>query len=91
MNMEIIQNRYGSDRVIEKISPSRIRITGDSMVSRIRKDESGKCTMYDFEGGPCLNVGGKINFGKLDWVITKIEEEKQEHENLCSVILDIKM
>jgi hypothetical protein len=91
MNMEIIQNRYGDDRVIEKISPSKLRVTGESIVSKIRKDDKGNVNMYDFAGGPCLNIGGKINFGKLDWVITKINVDESEYSNLCSVVLEVKM
>ena len=32
--MEIIKNKYGNDRVIEKISPTKLRIMGESIVSR---------------------------------------------------------
>ena len=28
--MEIIKNRYGNDRVIEKIGPDKLRIMGES-------------------------------------------------------------
>ena len=64
--MEIIQNRYGSDRVIEKISSSKLRIMGESLMSRSSQDEDGNYTMYDFEGGPILTVGGKIRYMKSD-------------------------
>ena len=64
MFMEIIQNRYGSDRTIEKISPTKLRIMGESLINRNSTDSTGKCSMFDFEGGPCLNVGGKVRYGK---------------------------
>lgn len=91
MNMEIVQNRYGSDRVIEKISPDKLRIMGESLIVRDSYDGSGNCTMYDFEGGPCLNLGAKIKFAKSDWTITKISIEDTGRENLCSVIVEVKL
>lgn len=89
--MEIVQNRYGSDRVIEKISPTKLRIMGESIVSRGSEDESGNQTMFDFEGGPCLNIGGKIRFGKTDWTILKITPENTGIENFCSVVVEVKL
>jgi len=89
--MEIVQNRYGSDRVIEKISPTKLRIMGESQFSRGSQDDDGNQIMFDFEGGPCLNVGGKIRFGKSNWIITKITPENLGRENLTSVVLEVKM
>ena len=40
--MEVIQNRYGQDRVIEKLPSNKIRITGESLF--IRKSEG--CLLY---------------------------------------------
>jgi len=91
MLMEIVQNRYGNDRVIEKISPTKLRIMGESIIARGSQDEEGNQTMYDFEGGPCLNLGGKIRYGKTDWVITKIIPEESNRENFASVIVEIKL
>ena len=89
--MEIIQNRYGSDRVIEKISPSKLRIMGESLMSRSSQDEDGNYTMYDFEGGPILTVGGKIRYMKSNWTILKITPEHLNKENICSVIVEVKI
>ena len=91
MNMEIVQNRYGSDRVIEKITPTKLRIMGESLMARTSQDDEGNLTMFDFEGGPCLNLGGKIHFGKTDWTITNIVQEDLGKENLCSVLVEIKL
>jgi len=91
MNMEITQNRYGNDRVVEKISPTKLRIMGESLFSRGSQNDDGRVTMYDFEGGPCLNVGGKIRFGKTDWEILKITPEETGKENFCSVIVEVKL
>jgi len=88
--MEFVKNRHGDDRVIEKISSNKLRIMGESIFSRTSKD-GNKCLMYDFEGGPCLNLGGKIKFGNIDWTITSIEIEETEKENFCSVIIEIKL
>jgi hypothetical protein len=89
--MEIIQNRYGSDRVIEKISPSKLRIMGESLMSRSSQDENENYTMYDFEGGPILTVGGKIRYMKSNWTILKITPENLNKENICSVIVEVKI
>ena len=89
--MEIIQNRYGSDRVIEKISPSKLRIMGESLMSRSSQDEDGNYTMYDFEGGPILTVGGKIRYMKSNWTILKITPDETNKEKICSVIVEVKI
>ena len=39
--MEIVKNRYNDDRVIEKVSPTRLRIMGDSLIYRESTDENG--------------------------------------------------
>ena len=87
--MEIIQNRYGVDRVIEKIDSTRIRVMGESLFSRGSEDENGIQTMYDFEGGPCLNLGGKITYKGTDFKINSITTEKVREENVASVVLEV--
>jgi hypothetical protein len=89
--MEIVKSRYNNDRVIEKVSPTRLRIMGDSLIIRSSEDKDGNQTMFDFEGGPCLTVGGNIKFGKTKWKITKITNEKTNREGFCSVLLDVKL
>jgi hypothetical protein len=89
--MEIVKNRYGNDRVIEKISPTRLRVTGESEFSRGSEDKEGNQIMFDFEGGPCLNVGGKIRYMKTNWTITKITNDATGKEGLASVIIDVQL
>lgn len=89
--MEIIQNRFGQDRVIEKISPDKIRIMGDSLIFRTSENEQNKITMFDFEGGPCLNIGGTIKYLKSEWVIKEITPEESSHENFMSVLLTVEL
>ena len=89
--MEIIKNRYGDERVIEKINATSLRVMGESLIVRSSQDEDGNQTMFDFEGGPCLNVGGKIKFMKTEWTITSIYKEEQRHEGLESVRIGIKL
>ena len=91
MYMEIVKNRYGNERVMEKISPTRIRIMGESLYSRGSKDDGGNQTMFDFEGGPCLTLGGKLKFGGTDWKITGITPEDSGKENLAMVVVDVKL
>ena len=87
--MEIIKNRYGVDRVIEKIDTTRIRVMGESLFSRGSEDDKGNQTMFDFEGGPCLNVGGTIKYKGTDFKIQSIKPEKSKMENVASVILEV--
>jgi hypothetical protein len=89
--MEIIQNRYGNDRVYTKIDATHIRIMGESLFSRGSEDENGNQTMYDFEGGPCLNLGGKIQFMGSDFKIKSIQSEVSGQENLASVIVEVEL
>jgi hypothetical protein len=88
--MEIIKNRYGVDRVIEKIDSTRIRIMGDSLYSRGSEDAEGNHTMFDFEGGPCLTVGGTISYAKIKWKIDSIKIENTGRENFSSVVVGVK-
>ena len=89
--MEIVQNRHGIDRVIEKISHNKIRVMGESLFSRTSTDENNNLTMFDFEGGPALNIGGKIQYMSTDWKIEEIQQEPTAQENLSSVILKVKL
>jgi hypothetical protein len=89
--MEIVKNRYGNERVIEKISPTKLRITGESLFSRGSQDEQGNNSMYDFEGGPCLTLGGKIKYLGTSWEITKITPELTGKENLAMVVVEVKL
>ncbi len=86
--MEIKKNRYGDDRVIEKIGSDKFRIMGESQFSRQSTDGEGNITMFDFEGGPCLNVGAKLNFNNVDWKIKKIKTEDTGKETFCSIIVE---
>lgn len=87
--MEIIQNRYGEDRVIEKIAPDKLRVMGESTFTRTSTNYNGETIMFDFEGGPFLMVGNTIKYLKLDWTIKEIIPEQSTQPNLESVILKI--
>lgn len=87
--MEIIQNRYGEDRVIEKIAPDKLRVMGESTFTRTSTNDNGETIMFDFEGGPFLMVGNTIKYLKLDWTIKEIIPEQSTQPNLESVILKI--
>lgn len=89
--MEIQKNRYGNDRVYTKIDATHIRIMGESFFSRGFNDNDGNQIMYDFEGGPCLNVGAKIQFMGSDFKIKSIESEASGQENLASVIVEVEI
>jgi len=87
--MEIVQNRYNVDRVLEKINSDKIRVMGESLILRTSEHENGNIIMYDFEGGPCLNVGGKIKYKGTDFKIISIKPEESKMENVASVILEV--
>lgn len=89
--MEITQNRYGVDRVMEKIDSNRIRVMGESLITRGSKDENGNQTMFDFEGGPCFNVGGTITYLGTKFKIESIKSEPSKMENVASVILEVSL
>lgn len=89
--MQIIQNRYGVDRVIEKIDSNRIRVMGESEFTRGSQDADGNQIMFDFEGGPCLNVGGKIEYMGTDFKIKSIKSDKKVFDNLASVSLEVEL
>lgn len=89
--MEIIQNRYGQDRVIEKISPNKIRVMGESLFGRTSTDDTNNLIMFDFEGGPCLMVETKINYLKSNWIIKKITREESSQPNLVSILLEVEL
>jgi hypothetical protein len=60
--------RYGLDRIVTKLDEETYTVEGPSLYSRIAsfsKEEmdkdlslADKISMFDFEGGPCLFVGG---------------------------------
>jgi hypothetical protein len=89
--MEVIKNRQGLERVIEKLSHNKIRVMGENLLSRTSTDNKGNLTMFDFEGGPALNIGGKIHYMKSAWVIEGIEQENSNIENVSSVLLTVRL
>jgi hypothetical protein len=64
---------------------------GESLFSRGSTSDNGEHTMFDFEGGPCLNVGGTIKYLKTEWVIKNIYPEQTSQENLVSVVLEVEL
>ena len=45
--------------------------------------------MFDFEGGPCFNLHGKIKFKYREYKIKEIQPLNNKHEELCEVVLHI--
>lgn len=87
--MEVVKSRYGLDRSIEKLNHNTMRVMGDSEFVRVSNNKSGETTMFDFEGGPCLTVGGKIQFGKLNWKITEINSEAPVYDKLTGCVVTV--
>lgn len=88
--MEIIKSRYGLDRSVEKIDVNTLRVMGQSEFVRVSENKKKKVSMFDFEGGPCLTVGGKVRYGNLNWKILDIKQEDSKYQNLSSVLLKVK-
>jgi hypothetical protein len=89
--MEITQNRYNVDRVIEKIDSNRLRIMGESLFVRTSHDDNKNLTMFDFEGGPCLNVGGTIKYKGTQFKIKSIKQEESRMEYICSILIEVSL
>ena len=87
--MEIFKSRYGSERVIHKVDTNRLRVQGESLFSRTAQDDQGNITMFDFEGGPILSVGGDVRFGNMKWKIKSIQPIDTSIENLAECILEV--
>lgn len=87
--MEIFKSRYGTERVIHKVDSNRLRVQGESLFCRTAKNDEGETTMFDFEGGPVLSLGGDVFFGKMKWKITGITPIDTGIENLAECILEV--
>jgi hypothetical protein len=57
MNKIVFKSRYGNDRFIEFLDPNTIIIYGKTSYVRI----IGRFEGFDFEGGPFVKVGTKLN------------------------------
>jgi hypothetical protein len=88
--MEVIQSRYGLDRTIEKIDSNRIRVMGESQFQRTAQNDAGEVTMFDFEGGPCLSIGGELTFQNMKWKIVGISPVQSKYEGLSECVLTVK-
>lgn len=87
--MEVIKSRYGLERTIQKIDANRLRVMGESQFMRTAQNDEGMITMFDFEGGPVLSVGGDVTYQKIKWKIEKIEPIKSKFEGLAECILTV--
>jgi hypothetical protein len=45
--------------------------------------------MFDYEGGPCLSVGGEISYQNLKWLIKGITPNQSKHEGLSECVLTV--
>lgn len=89
--MEIVKNRYGLDRMVEKIAVDKIRVTGESQFQRINRKSSGKIRTFDFEGGPSFSVGSNLSYQGVDWTVLSIQQLDGKHEGLVDCLLTVKM
>ena len=85
--MEIVKSRYGLERSIERIDIGRIRVMGESQFIRKSTNKQGDVSLFDFEGGPCYTLGGKVFFEKMQWRVRGIEPRDSGFKDLYEVIL----
>jgi hypothetical protein len=85
--MEIVKSRYGLERSIERIDIGRVRVMGESQFIRKSTNKQGDVSLFDFEGGPCYTLGGKVFFEKMQWRIRGIEPRDSKFKELYEVIL----
>ena len=85
--MEIVKSRDGLERSIERIDIGRIRVMGESQFIRKSTNKQGDVSLFDFEGGPCYTLGGKVFFEKMNWRVRGIEPRDSGFKDLYEVIL----
>lgn len=85
--MEIVKSRYGLERSIERIDIGRVRVIGESQFIRKSTNKHGDVSLFDFEGGPCYTLGGKVFFEKMQWRVRGIEPRDTKHKDLYEVVL----
>ena len=56
---------------------------------RQSQNDVGEITMFDYEGGPCLSVGGEISYQNLKWLIMGITPKQSQHEGLSECVLTV--
>ena len=89
--MEVVKSRYGLERTFEKIDSNRIRVMGESQFVRQSQNDEGAISMFDFEGGPCLSVGGEITYQNTKWLIKEITPKQSPHEGLSECVLTVEV
>jgi hypothetical protein len=87
--MEIVKSRYGLERSIERINLNKVRVMGESQFVRKSTNKNGEITLFDFEGGPCYTLGGKLFFEKMQWKIYGIDPMESGYKDLYEVNLHI--
>lgn len=86
--MEVIQSKNGAERVIERINFEKLRVTGKSKLYR-RKTKDDEIVLFDFQHGPCYNVGGQIRFEKLNYQIKEIYQNETSTNDLVEIVLKV--
>ena len=86
--MEIVKNRFGLDRSVERIDFERILVTGESLEHKGQRkiNKSNELFSFEYEGGPSYLVGSKIAFENTFWKIRSMKE-KSNRNGLTSVVL----
>ena len=76
--MKIIQNRKGNDRVITRIDFQTLRMISEKSRYKMQRDRLGRISSYNFEGGPNISVGSRVEFENMFWRVDEIQLLKSE-------------
>jgi len=67
------KSRYGDIRKVSQESKNCYIVEGKTLYHRCASDENGILVMFDFEGGPYVEVGGTGIEFDIDKKVTSIE------------------
>ena len=91
MTTKLPKSRHGDERILTNNGGGCYTVEGPSLFHRCITDNDNKTIGFDFEGGPCVTLGGKFRYLQTDWVINKITQEPISQENLLSVLLEVEL
>lgn len=86
--MEIIKSKQNKERALVRVNFEKVRVLGDSTSVRRKKNRTGELVVFDFEGGPFLNVGGSFQFEKLKYKVSGITELEGK-EDMKEVVVNL--
>jgi hypothetical protein len=90
MSRKIEKNKVGTEILYERVDSTKIRISCNKTKVYTAKDWNDEYILFDFEGGPVLTRGGKLEFDSMDYVIERIEQTQSQYEDMLEVYVHLK-